>query len=249
MFANPAILADISGFLAGFVFSSLVLLLSSPPKKKTIRAISPYLFEFVIVVYCFILSAFLFSFVNLNVEDKYFERSFLILIVASCVGAFAVAQMYHGLAWLFTIYGVGSKLISNICIVFRAILLVLSLNIIYMVGNLSIVLRENKYDYISDPIIILWIIPFIFPYIVIFPLKRFGFKLFIYLTDRDVIRLVALGTLIISTGMAIYVAIVFGWSLDADLMFSNIGKYVILYLVGIVFSVLEATLPDFVPSK
>lgn len=249
MFANPAILADISGFLAGFVFSSLILLLSSPPKNKTVRDISSYLFEFVVVVYCFILGAFLFSFVDLNLEDKDFERSFLILVIASCVAAFAVAQMYHGLAWLFTIYGVGVTLISKICFVYRAMILVLSLNIIYMISNLSARIEATGSNYISDPRYITLVIPFLVPFVIIIPLKKLKLKIFLYFTKKETIQLVALSTLFISTGMAIYVAIVFGWSLDADMMFSDIGKYVIMYLVGGMFSVFEATLPDFVPSK
>lgn len=250
MFANPEILADAVGLMAGFVFASIILLVSNPPKDRPVSELSPFLLELVVVGLGFTISALLFAFVDLRLEQKGFERAFLMLLMASCIGTLAVVQMYHGLAWLFWAYGVESSVVSKVGLVFRATTLLLSVNLIYMIGNLSGKIEAKVFGYLREWHTFIWTLPFFALFLLTIPAVRNRLGRLNALQPRLAIQWITMATLMISIGIAIYAGIVFGLAMDVRVAFGSAGKYVVAFIVGSIYCAFEATLPSSVlPSN
>lgn len=247
MFANPEILAEVVGLLAGFVFAAIILLLSNPPKNEALSNLSTFLFELVVVGLCFTISAFLYGLVDIRVKEEGFDRAFLMLVIASCVGTLGVAQMYHGLAWFFWVYGVETAVISKMRLAFRATLLLLSVNLIYMLGNLAGKIEQDVFSYLHDWTTILWIVPFFIPFVLAIPLVNSRMEWLKRINRSRVIQWVSVITLLASISMAIYAGVVFGFALDVEAAYGSAGKYVLAYLVGLLYCAFEVTLPGDAP--
>lgn len=259
MFANPGLLSTISGILAGFVITCLVLMLGNPPKDKSVDKIESSLFSLFVVFFSLILTSFLYAFVRLDVNSfpdacnanlsckaGMINLGHLILTIASCVGALAVIQMYHGFSWLFHFYAIDKRFVSSVNLLYYLSAFIVLMNIVYLLHDLEnrvIYGGENSYS-LPD---LWWILPIFFAPVFGFFIRFLNIRFINSKKIKFVIMFTMILTALFAFSGGFYSAIIFGF-LDIDSpnissVFSTGMKHVVAALIFVICLASTLTLP------
>ena len=98
--------SQLTGVLAGFVFSTMMIMLSAPPRDRDKHQLSLPLHTFLGVFFSLIVTSFLYAVIAGEVDEG---RAALLNLYASFVFAQAAVAMFVSITWFFEVYDVSSS--------------------------------------------------------------------------------------------------------------------------------------------
>ena len=254
---EAASLSTFSGLLAGFLFASILIVVSTPPNSRHVKELSSEILGFLVGFTLLLLSTFLYIPVA---GAKFRPEQEIEFLISDIILGLAVVSVFLNLCWIFVSYEVEDTVVSGAKFVFGVVVFLVCINL----GNTTVITFQNLAKFIPEyqsTSLKDWIL---FASIFGFPIVFWLAGPFIN-SDRLVKRLnlyrkSMLLALVYSVALSIlYVYIMTPWSISAIELcekgqgqklpspFPSFIKYVFCLSVGFLLGALSLSLPP--PSE
>lgn len=138
--------SQLTGVLAGFVFTSILLLLSNPPDKSRVAGISRSLNTLYVVFITLVVSSFLYAFCAADgsaVGGTPSERMWILMTLACFVFAISGVYLFYSIAWLMHDYGIDLQVAKFVSYGFYGVTVVALLYLVRTVSYEAYIIKAS----------------------------------------------------------------------------------------------------------